>query len=259
MSSKDEPWNDPKILQREFVDNRKSTSALAKEWGTYPMTIRRALKKHGFKPRDKSQAQKNNIEINGSPLTGRQRTEDEKIKISTTLQSRWDNLSDKEKEREIKKKSDVAKEMWREKTKEEKQESLNKMHVGNRKNANSGSKNENNVAEMLINYGFEIKQRTKDYTPGRRFEIDICIPKERIAIEWDGPNHFLPIYGEEKLAKVIAKDNIKNKYLTSSGWTIIRIRDTSTTPTLAVARRASDKIIEFIESGKRGVLHIIDT
>jgi len=259
MSNKDKPWNNPELLKKEFVENRKSTSALAKQWGTYPMTIRRALKKHGFKTRNKSEAQKNNIEINGSPLEGRKRTEDEKIRISTTLQERWDNLSEAEKQKERDKKSEVARKMWDGKTEKEKRESLNKMHIGNRKNANRGSKNENNVADMLINYGFDVKQRTKQYTPGRRFEIDICIPKEKIAIEWDGPNHFLPIYGEEKLKKVQRKDEIKNKYFLSSGWTVIRIRDTSTTPTLAVARRACDKIIEFIEGKERGVVHFIDT
>ena len=132
------------------------------------------------------------------------------------------------------------------------------MRVGNSKKRRKGSKNENLVADMLINAGFNVIQRSKDFTPGRRFEIDIAMVKERIAIEWDGPNHFNPIYGEKSLATVQAKDKTKNAMLIQSRWTVIRVRDHSTSSTMAFCRRACDKIIDTIENRERNVVHIID-
>lgn len=251
-------WDNHNFLKKEYEIENKSTSQIAKEQGTYPMTIRRALKKHGFVIRDKSQAQKNNLEKNGSPLQGRARSHAEKMRISMGLQEHWDNMTPEERVAAKLIRSEIGKSAWDKKTEEEKKKAINKMRIGNRKKGRKGSKNENMVADMLINAGFNIIQRSRDYSPGRRFEIDIAMLKEKIAIEWDGPNHFLPIYGEQALESVKAKDNIKNYSLVKSGWTVIRVRDHSTSSTLSFCRRACDKIIKTIEVSDKNVIHIID-
>jgi very-short-patch-repair endonuclease len=258
MANKDRAWDNHAFLQKEYQVENKSTSQIAKEQGTYPMTIRRALVKHGFKIRDKSQAQKNNLEKNGSPLQGRARTRAEKMRISIGLQEHWENMTEEEKVAAKLIRSKIGKNAWEKKTEEEKKSAVNKMRVGNSQKGRKGSKNENAVADMLINAGYKIIQRSRDFTPGRRFEIDIAMPKERIAIEWDGPNHFSPIYGKESLVAVQAKDEIKNLSLVKYGWTVIRVRDHSTSSTLSFCRRACDKIIDTIETGDRKVIHIID-
>ncbi len=258
MAKSVKSWDSHDFLKKEYEIDNKSTSQIAKEQGTYPMTIRRALKKHGFKIRDKSQAQKNNLEKNGSPLTGRARTRQEKLRISLGLQEHWDNMTPEEKVEAKTIRSRIGKSAWDKKTDEEKKKAVIKMRIGNSKKARKGSKNENAVADMLLNAGFDIIQRSKDFTPGRRYEIDIAIVKDRVAIEWDGPNHFVPIYGEESLKMVQIKDELKNFALTKSGWTVLRVRDHSTSSTMAFCRRACDKIIDTIENGDRNVVHIID-
>jgi very-short-patch-repair endonuclease len=258
MAKKNKSWDSHDFLEKEYEIKEKSTSQIAKEQGTYPMTIRRALKKHGFKIRDKSQAQKNNLEKNGSPLQGRARTREEKLRISMGLQEHWEKMTAEEKIAAKLIRSQIGKSAWDKKTDSEKKNAVNKMRIGNSKKGRKGSKNENAVADMLLNYGFKIIQRSKDFTPGRRFEIDIALVKERIAIEWDGPNHFDPIYGEESLASVKAKDKIKNYALVKSGWTVLRVRDHSTSSTMAFCRRACDKIINTIENGDKNIVHVID-
>lgn len=250
------PWNDTNKLYEEYVEKQRSTSAIAKEWGTYPITIRRALIKSGIPVRDKSQAQKINIEKNGPPMLGKKRSEEEKAKISSGLQKFWDDMTEEESEKQRERLSVLAKHQWANLSEEEREDAIKRMQTSSR---TIGSRNENMLAEILSNAGYRIIQRTKDYTPGRRFEIDIAIRDERIAIEWDGVAHFLPIYGDEQLKKVKKKDTIKDKILTKAGWTVIRCRDNSTAPTLAVCRRVADKIIDIIESGKRGEVHIIYT
>lgn len=251
-------WNDPKYLQKEYVENKRSTSDIAKELGTYPITIRRALKKHGFEVRNKSQAQKNNIKKNGAPMQGKKRTVREREKISMGLQKFWDDMDASEEEEVRNRLSEQAKENWENMSKTEKNMRLKKMQVGNRNKRGEGSKNENMVADILGELGYDIIQRSKDYTPGRQFEIDIAIPKEKIAIEWDGVTHFDPVYGEENLARVQEKDSYKNSVLVSNGWTVIRCRDMSTTNSLAFCRRAVESIMDVMSGPKNKNVYILE-
>lgn len=254
-------WDNRKYLEDEFVSKGRSTNDIAKEHGVFPNTIRRALIKNGIQPRNKSEAQKNNIDKNGAPMLGKKRTQDEKERISSGMQRWWDALSDAEKLDMREKLSEAAKGKWENLSEEEKKIAIKKMQAANRLRSKHGSKNENMVAEILSKNGHKVVQRSKDYTPGRRFEIDICIPKLRIAIEWDGPTHFDPIYGEDHLSKVRTKDGFKDSVLLSAGWHVLRCQDRASSSSLAFANRAANKILEvvaLIEGGAGNDLHIIE-
>lgn len=45
-----------------------------------------------------------------------------------------------------------------------------------------------------------------------------------MAIEVDGPTHFLPIWGNDKLQKQQSADIIKQGLLINSGYAVIRVR-----------------------------------
>jgi len=240
------PWDSYEYLYEEYEKKRRSTKSIAEEHGTYPNTIRRCLKKYGFTIRDKSEAQKNFIEIHGSPMLGRERSREEKERISQGLQEYWSTLDEPEKDQIKKKMAETAKKQWETLSDHERKESIYRMHLASKSRMYMGSKNENLVADMLVQSGYRIFQRTTDYTPGNRFEIDIAIPDLRIAIEWDGATHFLPIYGQEHLDKVMEKDEIKNKILIGNGWRVLRCRDHSTAHSKAFCRRAVDTIVETI-------------
>ena len=57
-----------------------------------------------------------------------------------------------------------------------------------------------------------------------KFEIDLLLPELNTIIEVDGPQHFLPLFGEDKLANTIKMDIIKNGLLISKGFCVIRIK-----------------------------------
>ena len=51
------------------------------------------------------------------------------------------------------------------------------------------------------------------------------IPSLKTIIEIDGPSHFLPIWGEEKLQKQIKADDQKTGLILSKGFVIIRVKN----------------------------------
>lgn len=250
--------NDRDFLHNEYVVLEKSTTRIAQEIGTHPNTVRRALIKNGIPLRDKASAQKKFLEANPHPMEGRKRSDEEKQKISEGIQGHWNRMDDSDVEARKKVMSQTAKEKWASLSEEERAKTIRKMHSASRESAGHGSKNENMVADMLSEAGFKLMQRTNQYTPQNIFEIDIAIPSIKMAIEWDGAAHFMPIYGDEYLQRNLEKDQRKNQILLDHGWTVIRCRDYSTAHSLAFCRRAVDKIIETIQNGDKGVVHIID-
>ena len=250
-------------LVEEYTKKGRSTSSIAKEWSTptkkvYPNTIRRLLDKYQIPIRDKSAAQKNFLASNPHPLEGRARTDEEKRNISEGIQKYWDGLDPSEVERLKSEMSERAGNKWANMTKKEKVLAIRKMHQASRLSAGSGGKNENAVAKLLTDAGYGIVQRTNQYTPRNQFEIDMAIPSNRVAVEWDGAGHFRPIYGDKALEKTQSKDKRKNKVLIKNGWVVIRCRDHSTAYSMAFCRRAADAVVDLIKSKLSPGVYYID-
>jgi len=251
-------WNTYEYLDEEYTNKGRSTRSIGIEHGTYPNTVRRALIKHKIPLRSKSAAQKNFLERHGHPMTGKERSEEERRRISEGIQEHLDALTPKQLAAKKQAQGERAIRKWEALSEEEKKNNINKMHKANRENSGQGSKNENMVSKLLGEAGYKTVQRSTDFSPRNQWEIDIAIPSESVAVEWDGAAHFEPIYGEDNLRRVMAKDERKEQALAGFGWTVIRCRDHSTAHSLAFCRRAVNQIIEVIKTGKRGVVHHLD-
>jgi very-short-patch-repair endonuclease len=59
-----------------------------------------------------------------------------------------------------------------------------------------------------------------------KLQIDIFIPSLNVAIEIDGPSHFLPVWGDDTLQKNIKYDNKKTGLVLGKGCALIRIKQT---------------------------------
>jgi len=202
-------------------NNNKSTYEIAKELNTYPNKIRRVLKKNGYELRSKSEAQSLALE-NGTashPTLGRKRTEQEKNNISNGTHKKWQSMSDKDRASFAKN----AKKRW-DKIPENKKRQMQEM-AGRalRQAAIDGSKAEKNLAKELRTVGYDVVLHKKNLLPGN-YEIDIFLPEIKTAIEIDGPQHFLPVWGEEKLQQTIKFDQNKNGLLLSNGYCVIRVK-----------------------------------
>jgi very-short-patch-repair endonuclease len=200
----------------------KSTYEIAEEIGTYPNKIRRILKKHGVALKDRSQAQKNALQGGRAkhPTDGKTRTKNERIKISSSVHKYWKGMSKEEYQERV----DGARERWYAMGEVERAR-ISKMALDAIQRAGKeGSKLEKFLLDELTSEGYSVQFHRKGIIPNENLEIDLYIPDLKTIIEVDGPSHFLPIWGPEKLQKQIKSDAQKTGLILSKGYVIIRIK-----------------------------------
>lgn len=202
-------------------NNNKSTYEIAKDLNTYPNKIRRILKKNGYDLRNRSEAQSIALK-NGTashPTMGRKRTEEEKNNIGNGNYLKWKSMP-KKKRMEI---SKNAQQRWKETPESKKREMQEMAGRALRQAAIDGSKAEKSLSKKIIDSGYDVVLHKKNLISGN-YEIDLFMPEIKTAIEIDGPQHFLPVWGEKKLQETIKFDQNKNGLLLASGYCIIRIK-----------------------------------
>lgn len=222
--------NTKKIIELYTKENR-STYEIAQEFNTYPNKIRRVLIKNGIELKDKSQAQKNAISSGKSthPTLGKTRSKEEKLKISSSIKKYWLEMDDVT----YNKKVEQAKKRWKETPEIEKTKMLDAAIKAIQIAGKEGSKLEKYLYTELTKAGYVLEFHKKYLIQNQNLEIDMYIPALKTIIEVDGPSHFLPIWGEEKLQKQIKADNHKTGLILSKGLAIIRIKNLSDSVCLA--------------------------
>jgi len=227
-----------------YEKENMSTYEIAKFLNTYPNKIRRILLKNGVQINDKSTAQKNAIKkgIAKIPTQGKKRSKEEKLKISSSLKQYWDNISDEEYNKHVKQ----AKVRWSNMTAQDKQNMQSLAIKAIQKAGKEGSKLERFLYEELSRTGLNIQKHKKNLIPNENLEIDLYLPKIKCIIEVDGPSHFLPIWGEEKLRKQIKADSNKTGLILSKGFAIIRVKHLSDSVCLSAQEELKNKLIDLL-------------
>ena len=235
---------------RRLVEVEKlSTYKVADELGCNQSHVVRLIQKFNkanpsnpIKKRNKSEAQKNYLKQTGThQRDGTTHSEDTKDAISDRMREFYDSDEGEAAKERIR---EFRQQEWAEKSDAEKTAILEELKQANRAKMQSGegSNFENYLAEQLTAHGLQVDQRTKAYTPGNKFHVDIALPNEKIIIEVDGPTHWQPIYGEVEMNKVIAKDGKKDAVLIANGWNILRVQDSSGSTTRARFKRVMDAL-----------------
>ena len=234
-----------KEIIKQYTKDGLSCGEIAESLGTYSKKIERLLKKNGVELRSKSEAAKNAIKTGRSaPVNkGEPRSEKDKIAISKGVHKAWQNMSDEKRE----KFSSDAKERWDNMCPLKKREMQEKAGRALRKACIEGSKAEKFLKIKLEENGYEVDMHKKGLIEGK-FEIDLLLPALKTIIEIDGPQHFLPIFGEERLANVVKMDGIKNGLLLGRGFCIVRIKYLCKTMNKTVERKLWDLVSEAVEN-----------
>ena len=236
--------SDEKIISM-YTDKLMSTYEIAKKLDTYPNKITRTLKKHGIPLRDKSQAQKLALAEGRCehPTAGKERSLEERVKISSGLVTYWDSITKAERKR----RSEQAKDRWSRMSAAQKDKMSQLATAAIRLAGKQGSKLEHFIGDKIEESGYRLEYHNTSLIPTEKLEIDIYIPELKTIIEVDGPSHFLPIWGEEKLQKQIKADLHKSGLLLSRGYAIIRVKSVGQEP-LSKKERLANDVVEQLNS-----------
>lgn len=250
--------NKRKLLYQLYVEEKKSFGEIAEQYNTYSNKIRRDAIRFNIPIRNRSEAQKN-VLINGKashPTKGKNRTQEEKNKISLGVYNAWGNISEKERE----KRKLESKKRWDNLDDKIKQNMLNSAHLAIRKSSVEGSKLEKFLLESLIQNGFKPEFHKEQILASTKLQIDIYIPEKNVAIEVDGPSHFEPVWGQDSLNKNRKYDEKKTGLILGKGMRLIRIKQTNDY-SKARANLLSEKLISTlnnIDNLKDKLFHIED-
>ena len=235
-----------KEIIKLYTKDMKSTYEIAKLFNTYPNKIRRILIKNNIEIKDKSQAQKNAL-LKGTakiPTQGKKRTKEEKLKISASQKKAWENIDPEKYERHVAN----SKERWAKMSDQQKKDMYTAATKAIQLAGKEGSKLEKFLKEELTKEGHTVEIHKKNLIPNENLEIDLYLPKIKTIIEVDGPSHFLPIWGEEKLQKQIKSDSNKTGLILSKGFAIIRVKSLLDSVPLSTQEDLKNKLIDLLSS-----------
>jgi len=232
--------DDKKWCYKQYWTQERSVGDIAKELETYPNKVRRALKSHGIKLRDKGSAQAVALKKGRSshPTKDKGHSEESKLKISESVAQNWENLS----EEEFESRRETARKQWANMSEEEKIKLRESAIPGIKKASREGSKLEKYIRDKLTKDNYVIEYHKKGIVPNANLEVDIYLPELGTAIEIDGPSHFMPIWGEEALRKTIKSDNEKNGLLRYHGIMVLRVAQKKKTLSQKAMRDTWDSI-----------------
>jgi|694.fasta_scaffold01364_25 very-short-patch-repair endonuclease len=213
---------DIKEIIYQYYTEGKSIREIAEKYQTYPNKIARALKDAGQELRSKAEAGKLAVDSGKikPPMLGKKRTQKEKDNIGQKRADRWKEMSTEKLEAF----KENAKVRWDSRSHEEKIETQRRAGEALRKASTEGSKAEKFLYEQLTRDGYDVIIHKVGLIAGEKFEVDLYLPKLNVAIEIDGPQHFLPVYGEHNLRRNIKYDAIKNGALLTRGLCVIRVK-----------------------------------
>jgi very-short-patch-repair endonuclease len=210
------------ILEKMYIQQNKSFYDIAKEYGTYANKIRRDAISFKIPVRDKSQAQKNALKVGNHkhPTKGKVRDQKTKDKIGLGVLSSWAELP----AAELDKRKQSAKKQWEDMAEEQKESILKLANDAVRLSSKLGSKLENFLLSKLLGDGYKVDFHKEQTLSNTKLQIDLFLPKIDVAIEVDGPSHFLPVWGDDTLKKNISYDQKKEGLILGKGWKLIRIK-----------------------------------
>lgn len=207
---------------KHYYEDNKSWKEIADMLGTYPNRVRRDAKKLGVESRSKSDAQRIALSEGkvDHPTAGKKQSAETKLKISESQGKVWDEMSDEDREH----RSKIGVESWNKKTEYDKTHFFKKSSEAMQEASKNGSKMEKYLFDFLIEEGYRVDKHKEHLLQNEKFHIDLYVHDSRTAIEIDGPMHFEPIRGEEKLQKRIAADTQKNGLILSADMVLIRVK-----------------------------------
>lgn len=213
-----------KFISDTYEKHKMSFHEIAELCETYPNKIRRHAKNLGIEVRSKGEAQSVALESgrHKHPTKGTEHSLDTKIKISDKMAETWEGLTDEQREY----RSEIGRKHWDSLSEAEQERFRAAAGEAVRKAAKNGSKLENFLYESLTKENFIVEFHRERIVTNQRLQVDLFLPALNIAMEVDGPSHFLPIWGQERLESNRRSDSQKAGLILTQGWCLLRVRQT---------------------------------
>jgi len=235
-----------------YTEQQCSTYVIAKKYDTYPNKIRRLLLKQGIQLDDKSTAQKKALDAGRSshPTAGIKRDSKVKEKISESIYTYWQNMSDQERQ----KRAEDSRRQWEGMTEAEKKDFQKRAVQAVREASKKGSKMERFLLDQLTKQGYNIIFHKKQLFTHNELEIDLLLPELQVVIEIDGPSHFFPIWGEteekrqKNLQRQIQSDTHKTGLILSHDFVMIRVKNIAKNLSEKTKRDVLKKIVKTLKA-----------
>jgi len=208
-------------LRHAYLEELKSVPVIAREMGTNETKIRRALKFLGVAIRSYAEAQSVAISqgLAKHPTKGKKLSKETINNISAKRSQAWIDLPEEDKQ----KFRDVKKEQWNNMTESAKSNLRSAAYAAIRESAEIGSKTERYVSAALEEEGYGVIIHARNLIQSQALEVDMFVPDLKTAIEIDGPSHFEPVWGADRLKKQQSADAAKQGLLLNNGYVLMRV------------------------------------
>jgi very-short-patch-repair endonuclease len=115
-----------------------------------------------------------------------------------------------------------------------------------RRASTDGSALEKYLLKELLKKKYKIIYHKEHMLRNIYLHIDLFIQSLSTAIEIDGPSHFEPIWGEERLKKVQAADKQKTGLILSEGLCLVRIQQKQSSITQRYQREVLKNLVSVL-------------
>jgi hypothetical protein len=205
-------------LQEFYVNRQYSTYEIAKENNTYANKVRRALIYHRIPLRNYKESQKAAQEAGRyhHPTQGRERTTEEKRRISQGQIRAWMNLSEEQRER----RREFARQQWLSMSQEQRTRFREEAKKAISLASMEGSRLERQLVEFLRAHKQSVQHRC--LVAGK--PVEILLAHSKVVIEVDGPAYHYPIWGEDLMIKNQERVRGQNELLVALGFLVIRLQ-----------------------------------
>lgn len=236
-------------LMREYVKQERSTYAIAKERCTYANMVRRALVHHHIALRNRSEAQEKALKHGRAthPTKGSRRPQETRDRIGEGVSLSW--------KRSRPGRVAAAREQWARMSDYQK-DSLRRLALdGVRRAAMHGSALELFLLDGLRTLDYRVELRKKV----NKWPTDLILPTAGVAIRVDGPAHFLPIWGEERLFDVMIGDELEIAGLLETGLQVIQVKQLAKNLSEVQKRKLLTNVLKVLQcTGAQSRLTVLE-